>query len=123
MVYLNTNLIVIDNSGAKKFQMIQVLGNSKNKEGKIGDVVVGSIKKIKAGIKNIKCGIVSKALIVNKKKNLIRKTGFNLKFNQNAVILLDNNYIPRGTRISGVLSKELRILKKIKILSLTRNIL
>jgi large subunit ribosomal protein L14 len=122
MVQENTRLNVADNSGAKKVMCIRVLGGSGKKYGTIGDVIVVSVK---SAIPNapVKKGDVSKAVIVRTKKEIRRKDGTYIRFDENAAVLLDNQGEPRGTRIFGPVARELRDKEFMKIVSLAPEVL
>jgi len=117
MIQLRTILRVADNSGAKKIQCIQVLGGGRRRWGSIGDVIVGSVKEAIPN-SNIAKGQVVKAVIVRTKKEVRRKDGTYVRFDDNAAVIIDNNGDPRGTRIFGPVARELRAKKYMRILSL-----
>lgn len=122
MIYSGSILNVCDNSGVKWVQCIKVLGvNSKN-FGKVGDIVVVSIKKVKFASK-IKKKEIYKAIIVRMKKKKVREDGSSVSFSKNSVVLLNSKGVPLGTRIFGPVAKELRIKKNIKLISLCSKIL
>lgn len=107
MIQLRTVLNVADNSGAKKILCVQVRGGSFRKVGTVGDVIVGAVREaIPNG--NIKQGDVVKAVIIRTKKEIRRKDGTYLRFDDNAAVLIDANGDPRGTRIFGPVARELR---------------
>jgi large subunit ribosomal protein L14 len=111
-----------DNSGAKEVLCIKVLGNSGQDYAKIGDKIVVTVKAaIPAG--GIKKGTVSKAVIVRTKNKLRRKDGSYIRFDDNAVVLLNNADDPRGTRIFGPVARELRDAGYMKIISLAPEVL
>jgi len=109
MIQLTTVLNVADNSGAKKLFCIQVLGGSKRRFGTIGDVIVASVREAIPN-SNIAKGSVVKAVIVRTKKEI--------RFDDNAAVIIDNNGDPKGTRIFGPVGRELRAKKYMRILSL-----
>ncbi len=117
MIQLRTTLRVADNSGAKKIECIQVLGGGRRRWGSIGDVIVGSVKEAIPN-SNIAKGQVVKAVIVRTKKEVRRKDGTYVRFDDNAAVIIDNNGDPRGTRIFGPVARELRAKKYMRILSL-----
>ncbi|TDT70669.1 LSU ribosomal protein L14P [Hypnocyclicus thermotrophus] len=122
MVQQQTILNVADNSGAKKIMVIRVLGGSKKRFGRIGDIVVASVKEaIPNG--NVKKGDVVKAVIVRTKKEIRRQDGSYIKFDDNAAVVLNNNNEPRGTRIFGPVARELRAKEFMKIVSLAPEVL
>ena len=122
MIQQESRLNVADNSGAKEVLCIKVLGNSGQDYAKIGDTIVVTVKDaIPAG--GIKKGTVSKAVIVRTKNKLRRKDGSYIRFDDNAVVLLNNSDEPRGTRIFGPVTRELRSEKFMKIVSLAPEVL
>ena len=111
-----------DNSGAKEVLCIRVLGNSGQDYAKVGDKIVVTVKTaIPAG--GIKKGTVSKAVIVRTKNKLRRVDGTYIRFDDNAVVLLNNSDEPRGTRIFGPVARELRDKGYMKIISLAPEVL
>lgn len=121
MIQAHSNLKVVDNSGAKIVQCIKVLGGSKRKVASIGDIIIVSVKDaIPRG--KVKKGEVLKGLIVRTKKEISRKDGVTLKFDNNAIVLLNNQEIPIGTRIFGPVSNELRKKQFMKIISLATTV-
>lgn len=117
MIQLNTVLKVADNSGARRVKCIQVLGGSRRRWGSIGDVIVASVKEAIPN-SNIGKGQVVKAVIVRTKKEIRRKDGSYVRFDDNAAVIIDNNGDPKGTRIFGPVARELRARKYMRILSL-----
>jgi large subunit ribosomal protein L14 len=117
-----TNLIVADNSGAKKVRCIRVLGGSGRQYATVGDLIVVSVK---SAIPNgqVKKGEVSKAVIVRTKKEVRRKDGSYIRFDENAAVLLNNQNEPKGTRIFGPVARELRDKQFMKIVSLAPEVL
>ena len=122
MVQQQTMLNVADNTGAKKIMVIRVLGGSKRRFGRIGDVVVASVKEaIPNG--NVKKGDVVKAVIVRTKKETRRADGSYIKFDDNAAVVLNTALEMRGTRIFGPVARELRAKNFMKIVSLAPEVL
>ena len=117
MIQLRTVLNVADNSGAKKILCIQVKGGSFRKVGTVGDVIVGAVREA-APNGNIKKGDVVKAVIVRTKKEIRRKDGSYVRFDDNAAVVIDANGDPKGTRIFGPVARELREKKYMRIVSL-----
>ncbi|MCH7494884.1 MAG: 50S ribosomal protein L14 [Candidatus Marinimicrobia bacterium] len=117
MVQVHTRMVVADNTGAKSIQCIKVLGGTRRRYGSIGDVVVVTIK---SAIPNgmVKKGQVSKAIIVRTKKELSRKDGSYIRFDENAAVLVDDSMEPIGTRIFGPVGRELREKRHMKIISM-----
>jgi large subunit ribosomal protein L14 len=122
MVQEETNLIVADNSGAKRVRCIRVLGGHERRYAGLGDILVVSVK---AAIPNgqVKKGEVSKAVIVRTKKEYRRKDGSYIRFDENAVVLLNAQGEPRGTRIFGPVARELRERQYMKIVSLAPEVI
>ncbi|MFY7787821.1 MAG: 50S ribosomal protein L14 [Thermoflexibacteraceae bacterium] len=113
---------VADNSGAKEVLIIRVLGGTRKKYARIGDKVVVTVKSaIPSG--NMKKGSVSKAVVVRTRKETRRKDGSYIRFDDNAVVLLNANDEPRGTRIFGPVARELRDKQFMKIVSLAPEVL
>ncbi len=122
MIQEETNLVAADNSGAKRLKCIRVLGGSNRRYASVGDLIVVSVK---AAIPNagVKKGDVSKAVIVRTKKEVRRKDGSYIRFDENAAVLLNNQGEPKGTRIFGPVARELRERNFMKIVSLAPEVL
>lgn len=122
MIQEESNLVVADNSGAKKVRCIRVLGGSNRRYASVGDLIVVSVK---AALPNtgVKKGEVSKAVIVRTKKEVRRSDGSYIRFDENAAVLLNQQDEPRGTRIFGPVARELRDKKFMKIISLAPEVL
>jgi len=122
MIQAETRLKVADNSGARKIGVIKVLGGSKRRYARVGDVVVASVKEaLPAG--NVKKGEVIQAVVVRCKKEVRRPDGSYIAFDENAAVIIDENGNPRGTRIFGPVARELRDKKYMKIVSLAPEVL
>jgi len=121
MIQMQTRLRVADNTGAKDIQCIKVLGGSKRRYASIGDVIVGSVKKALPG-GAVKQGDVVKGVIVRTKKPVRREDGSYVRFDTNAIVILDGNGEPRGTRIFGAVARELRAKNFMKIVSLASEV-
>ena len=122
MIQQETKLKVADNSGAKVVQCFKVLGGSKRRYASIGDVVVVSVKtSIPGGM--VKKGDVSRAVIVRVAKELRRKDGSYIRFDDNAAVLVSDNKEPKGTRVFGPVARELREKRYMKILSLAPEVI
>ncbi|PKP21815.1 MAG: 50S ribosomal protein L14 [Bacteroidetes bacterium HGW-Bacteroidetes-19] len=122
MVQQESRLAVADNSGAKEVLVIRVLGGTKKRYAGVGDKVIVTIKSaIPSG--NVKKGTVSKAVVVRTKKHIRRGDGSYIKFDDNAVVLLNANEELRGTRIFGPVARELREKQYMKIVSLAPEVL
>ncbi len=122
MIQEETNLVVADNSGAKKVKCIRVLGGSNRRYASVGDLVVVSVKTALPG-GGVKKGEVSRAVIVRTKKEVRREDGSYIRFDENAAVLLNAQNEPRGTRIFGPVARELRDKKFMKIISLAPEVL
>ena len=117
MIQQESRCIVADNSGAKEVLCIRVLGGTKKRYASIGDKIVVTVKHaLPAG--NIKKGAVSKAVVVRTKKEIRRADGSYIRFDDNAVVLLNQGEELRGTRIFGPVARELREKQFMKIISL-----
>ncbi len=121
MIQQESKLKVADNSGAKEVLCIRVLGGSKRRYASIGDKIVVTVKQATPG--GVKKGTVSKAVIVRTKKEIRRNDGSYIRFDDNAVVLLDASDEPRGTRIFGPVARELREKDYMKIVSLAPEVL
>ncbi|MDP3149969.1 MAG: 50S ribosomal protein L14 [Ignavibacteria bacterium] len=122
MIQEETNLVVADNSGAKKVRCIRVLGGSGRQYASLGDLIVVSVK---SAIPNgqVKKGEVSRAVIVRTNKEVRRKDGSYIRFDENAAVLLNAQNEPKGTRIFGPVARELREKQFMKIVSLAPEVL
>jgi large subunit ribosomal protein L14 len=107
MVQTETNLVVADNSGARSVRVFRLYGGSKRKSAGIGDVVLCAVKDAIPNGK-IKKGDVVKGVIVRTKKGVQRANGSCIKFDDNAIVLINNDGTPRGTRVFGPIARELR---------------
>ena len=121
MIQTESRLRVADNSGAKEVLCIHVLGGSTRRYASIGDRIVVSVNQASPG--GIKKGTVSKAVIVRTKKEIRRNDGSYIRFDDNAVVLLNNQDEPRGTRIFGPVARELREKDYMRIVSLAPEVL
>ena len=122
MIQQETRLTVADNTGAKEVLCIKVLGGSKKRYARGGDLIVVTIKKSIPSA-NLKKGEVHKAVVVRTKKESKRKDGSYIRFDDNAVVIVNDNKEPRGTRVFGPVARELRERKFMKILSLAPEVL
>ncbi len=122
MIQLRSMLEVADNSGAKRVQCVKVLGGSHRKYARLGDVVVVSVKEALPD-SNIKKGSVTKAVVVRTKREARRPDGSYIRFDQNAVVLINPQGEPVGTRIFGPVARELRWKDYMKIISLAPEVL
>lgn len=130
MIQMQTYLKVADNTGAKKVQVVKVLGGSKKRYASIGDVVVCAVKqstpaygrKDKTGKKDHKKAVV-RAVIVRTRKEIKRPDGTYIRFDENACAIIDQQGNPKGTRIFGPVARELREKQFMKIISLAPEVL
>ncbi len=119
---MQTNLVVADNSGAKTARCIKVLGGSKHMITGIGDVIIISITSVIAGSK-VKKGSVARGVIVRTKSKIVRSDGSFVKFDDNAVVLVDNNGELLSTAVFGPAAREVRQKNFLKIASLASEVL
>jgi len=117
VIQMQTRLDVADNSGAKSVMCIKVLGGTRRRYARIGDIIVASVKKAIPS-SEVKEGTVVRGVIVRQKANMRRDDGSYVRFDTNAMVILDNDGNPRGTRIFGAVARELRQKKFMKIISL-----
>ena len=122
MIQQESRLRVADNTGAKEILCIRVLGGSKRRYAHVGDVIVATVKDATPG-GVVKKGEVVKAVVVRTVKEIRRKDGSYIRFDQNAAVILKDDGTPRGTRIFGPVARELREKKYMKILSLAPEVL
>lgn len=121
MIQQESRLKVADNSGAKEVLCIRVLGGSKRRYASIGDKIVVTVKDASPG--GLKKGTVSRAVVVRTKKEIRRRDGSYIRFDDNAVVLLTAADEPRGTRIFGPVARELREKDYMRIISLAPEVL
>ena len=121
MIQAQTRLKVADNSGAKEVMCIKVLGGSGRKFASVGDLVVCSVKEAQPG-SNVASGEVVRGVVVRTKQRLRRKDGTYVRFDGNALCLVDKENNPRGTRIFGAVARELRDNNFMKIVSLAQEV-
>ena len=117
MIQMQTMLDVADNTGAKQAMCIKVLGSTRRRYASLGDIVVVTVKKASPG-SDIKAGTVAKGVVVRTKKAVKRPDGTSIRFDSNAIVLVDGDKNPRGTRIFGPVARELRQANFMKIVSL-----
>jgi large subunit ribosomal protein L14 len=122
MIQEMTRLNVADNSGAKEVQCIKVYGGSKIRYAGVGDVIVVSVKMAEPKGK-VKKGEVKKAVVVRQAKEIRRADGSYIRFDDNAVVVIDEAYEPIGTRVFGPVARELRAKGFMKIVSLAPEVL
>jgi large subunit ribosomal protein L14 len=121
MIQMQTNLEVADNSGAKRVMCIKVLGGSKRRYAGLGDIIVASVKKAMPS-SDLKQGAVVKGVIVRTSKNTRREDGSYVRFDKNAMVIIDDEGNPKGTRIFGAVARELRERNFMKIISLAQEV-
>ncbi len=118
MIQSETMVKVADNTGARKILCLKVLGGSRRRYAKIGDIFVATVKEANPnGV--VKKSEIVKAVLVRSKKTYRRKDGSNIRFDDNAAVIIDNQNNPRGTRIFGPVARELRDKNFMKIISLS----
>ena len=122
MIQTYTMLVVADNSGAKSVRCIRVMGGSKRRDAGIGDIIAANVKMAIPG-SAIKKGQVVKCVVVRTRKELRRKDGTYIRFDQNAAVLINDQKEPIGTRIFGPVARELREKKFMKIVSLAPEVI
>lgn len=122
MIQQETRLNVADNTGAKQALCIKVLGGSRKRYARLGDMIVVTVKKAIPN-SNVKKGSVCKAVVVRVRKESKRKDGSYIRFDDNAVVIIDNQNEPAGTRVFGPVARELREKRYMKILSLAPEVI
>jgi len=122
MIQNHTELLVADNTGAKRVECIKVLGGSKRRYAGVGDLIVITVKDaIPKG--KVKKGSVHRAVVVRTRKEIFRDDGSKIQFDSNAVVLTDEKGEPMGTRIFGPVTRELRAAGHTKIISLAPEVI
>lgn len=121
MIQQQTRLAVADNTGAKEVMCIKVLGGSRRRYASLGDIVVCSVKSVIPG-SDIKKKAVVRAVVVRTKQPVRRSDGSYVRFDSNAVVIIDNDNNPKGTRIFGAVARELRERNFMKIVSLAAEV-
>ena len=121
MIQTYTRLDVADNTGARTVMCIRILGNSRRRYAGVGDIIVGAVKKAAPG-SEIKQGSVVKGVVVRTRAPIRREDGSYVRFDHNAMVLLDNENNPKGTRIFGAVARELRMKNFMKIISLAAEV-
>lgn len=121
MIQQETRLAVADNTGAKEVQCIKVLGGSRRRFASVGDIIVCSVKSVIPG-SDIKKKSVVRAVIVRCKQPTRRADGSYIRFDSNAVVIIDDDKSPRGTRIFGAVARELREKSFMRIVSLANEV-
>lgn len=121
MIQMKTYLDVADNTGVKRVMCIKVLGRGNSRVATVGDVIVGSVRKTDPGVE-IKQGQIVRGVVVRTRKSIRREDGSYVRFDSNAMVLLDNDNNPKGTRIFGAVARELRQKNFMKIISLATEV-
>jgi large subunit ribosomal protein L14 len=121
MIQMQSRLAVADNTGAKEVMCIKVLGGSRRRFAHLGDVIICSVKSVIAG-SDVKKKAVVRGVIVRTKAPTRRNDGSYVRFDNNAVVLIDKDNNPRGTRIFGAVARELRDRRFMKIVSLASEV-
>lgn len=122
MIQQESRLVVCDNSGAKEILCIRVLGGTRRRYAGVGDVIVATVKQANPG-GTVKKKSVVKAVVVRTKKQIHRKDGSTICFDDNAAVIIGDDKLPRGTRIFGPVPSELRDQGYAKIISLAPEVL
>ncbi|MDD5732123.1 MAG: 50S ribosomal protein L14 [Patescibacteria group bacterium] len=122
MIQNQTRLKVADNTGAKELYCIKVLGGSRARYARVGDTITCSVKDARPG-GVVKKKEVVKAVVVRQKRDITRKDGTVIRFDENAAVIVDKDGNPRGTRIFGPVARELRDRGFMKIVSLAPEVL
>jgi large subunit ribosomal protein L14 len=121
MIQQQTRLAVADNTGAKEVMCIKVLGGSRRRYARLGDIIVCSVKSVIPG-SDVKKKAVVRGVVVRTKQPTRRTDGSYIRFDSNAIVLIDNDGNPRGTRIFGAVARELRDRNFMKIVSLASEV-
>jgi large subunit ribosomal protein L14 len=122
MIQQETRLKVTDNSGAKEILCIRVLGGTKRRYARVGDVIVATVK-VATAIGVVKRKSVVKAVIVRTRDQIQRKDGSTIAFDDNAAVIIGDDKNPKGTRVFGPVPRELRDMGYAKIISLAPEVL
>lgn len=122
MIQQETRLVVCDNSGAKEILCIRVLGGTRRRYARVGDIIVATVKDANPS-GNVKKKSVVKAVVVRTTEKIRRKDGSTIKFDDNAAVIIGDDKLPKATRIFGPVPRELRDLGYAKIISLAPEVL
>ena len=122
MIQQETRLVVADNSGAKEILCIRVLGGTRRRYARVGDIIVATVKDA-TPIGNVKKKSDVKAVVVRTSEKIRRKDGSTIKFDDNAAVIIGDDKLPKATRIFGPVPRELRDLGYAKIISLAPEVL
>ncbi len=121
MILQETRLDVADNTGAREVLCIKVLGGTRRRYAHVGDIIVATVKKARPD-GDVKKGEIVKGVIVRTRAPIRREDGSRLRFDRNAMVIIDDNREPRGTRIFGAVARELRQKNFMKIVSLASEV-
>lgn len=121
MIQLQSRLDVADNTGARQVMCFKVLGGTRRRYAYVGDVVVASVKKAAPG-SEVRQGDIVRGVIVRTRRPVRREDGSTVRFDRNAVVLVDREGAPRGTRIFGAVARELRQRGFMRIISLAAEV-
>jgi large subunit ribosomal protein L14 len=121
MIQMQTQLDVADNTGARVAQCIKVLGGSRRRYATVGDVIVATVKKAIPN-SDVSKGDIVRGVVVRTKKHVRRRDGSYIRFDRNAMVIIDNDGNPKGTRIFGAVARELRAKNFMKIISLASEV-
>jgi large subunit ribosomal protein L14 len=122
MIQQETRLVVCDNSGAKEILCIRVLGGTRRRYARVGDIIVATVKQANPS-GTVKKKSVVRAVVVRTTKEIPRKDGSTIKFDDNAAVIINDDKLPKGTRIFGPVPRELRDMGYAKIISLAPEVL
>ena len=122
MIQQESRLKVADNSGAREVLCIRVLGGSRRRYARIGDVIVATVKQAVPGA-GVKKGEIVRAVVVRTAKEQRRRDGTYIRFDDNACVIINDNQLPRGTRIFGPVARELRDRRFMRIVSLAPEVI
>ena len=122
MIQEQTMLDVADNSGAKRAQCIKVLGGSRRRYASLGDIVIATVKKALPNAE-VKSGQIVRGVVVRTAKSVRRSDGSHIRFDRNALVIIDTDNNPRGTRIFGAVARELRERNFMKSVSLAEEVI
>ena len=122
MIQQESRLVVCDNSGAKEILCIRVLGGTRRRYAKVGDIITATVKDANPS-GNVKKKSVIKAVVVRTRKEIKRKDGSTIRFDDNAAVIIGDDKLPKATRIFGPVPRELRDMGYAKIISLAPEVL
>lgn len=121
MIQMQTHLDVADNTGARVAQCIKVLGGSRRRYASLGDIIVATVKKANPN-SDVSKGDIVRGVVVRTRKQVRRNDGSYVRFDKNAMVIIDNDKNPKGTRIFGAVARELRAKNFMKIISLASEV-